>query len=81
MLTTLYLAQSSNAAPVAAFGGVFLIIMIVAIVASLFWLWMLIDCLSSSMPTNEKILWILVIFFLHLVGALIYFVIARGKRA
>ena len=42
-----------------------------------FWIWMLIDCLTSTMPTNEKVLWFLVVFFLHLVGALIYYFVAR----
>jgi len=34
---------------------------------------MLVDVLVSKMTTNEKILWFLVVFFLHLLGAAIYF--------
>jgi Phospholipase_D-nuclease N-terminal len=30
--------------------------------------------------TNEKILWFLVIFFLHLLGALIYYFVRRKNR-
>jgi len=61
--------------------SVFLIvIVIIGILASIFWLWMLIDCLTSSLPTGEKVLWFLVILFLHLLGALLYLVLARGRR-
>ena len=50
-----------------------------ALIASLFWLWMLIDALMNEPTTNEKILWFLVIFLLHLVGALVYFFAARRR--
>ncbi len=72
-------AQQDNGAGAAA-GGILsfmLVVWILGILASLFWLWMLIDVLVSNRPTNEKILWFLVVFFLHLIGAVAYFVIAR----
>jgi hypothetical protein len=74
-------AQADNGAGQVAGGilSVMLVVWVVAILASLFWLWMLIDVLTSSRPTNEKILWFLVIFFLHLIGAVAYFVIARQR--
>ena len=62
----------------AAFGGLMILVWIIAIAASIFWIWMLIDCLVSSLPTNEKILWALVIVFTHLLGALIYFFVKRS---
>ena len=76
------LAQASNdGTGFFVFGGVFMIVFIlIAIVGSIFWLWMLIDCLTSNMATNEKLLWFLVIFLLHFVGALIYFAIRRSGR-
>jgi hypothetical protein len=52
---------------------------IFAIAASIFWLWMLVDVLVSKRETNEKILWFLVVFFLHVVGAVIYLVVARQR--
>ncbi len=64
-----------------AFGGFFIIFIILAIVASIFWLWMLVDCLTGSLSPNEKILWFLVIFFLHILGAILYFVVGRSKTA
>lgn len=50
---------------------------IIGILLSIFWIWMLIDCLTSSMPATEKVLWFLVIFFLHVLGAVIYYFVRR----
>jgi hypothetical protein len=71
-----FLAQN-NAAPV--FGGIAIVFFLLAIVASIFWLWMLIDAIMNEHGT-DKILWFLVIFFLHLLGALIYFIVRRNHR-
>jgi hypothetical protein len=63
-------------------GGVmFIIESLIGLVAFIFWVWMLIDCLSSSRPTGEKVLWFLVIFFLNLLGALIYYFLGRTAKA
>jgi ABC-type multidrug transport system fused ATPase/permease subunit len=59
-------------------GGVGLLFLIALVLVSIFWLWMLIDCLTSSMPSTEKLIWFLVIFFLHILGAVLYYVIQRG---
>ena len=58
----------------------FIIVLLIILAASIFWIWMLIDVLTSAMPVAEKVLWFLVIFFLHLVGAIIYFVVRRSGR-
>jgi hypothetical protein len=76
MLMTL-LAQSQGGL-VAGMAGMMIVVWIIALLASVFWLWMLIDVLTSSMDSMEKILWFLVVFFLHLVGALIYFFVRRS---
>ena len=45
-----------------------------------FWIWMLVDAiLNKGLSDVEKILWVLVVFFLHFVGALIYFLFGRPK--
>jgi hypothetical protein len=59
------------------FIGVMIVVWILAIAATIFWIWMLIDVLTSRRETNEKILWFLVVFFLHFLGAIIYFAVAR----
>ena len=60
--------------------GLMLVFWLLAIAASIFWIWMLVDALTTEPTTNDKILWFLVIFFLHFVGALIYFIVRRSSR-
>lgn len=46
-----------------------------------FWIWMLIDCLKYEPPgSNEKLIWVLVILFGHLLGAVIYYFVRRVER-
>ena len=49
------------------------------LLASAFWVWMLVDALTSTLPSTEKLIWVLVILFTHLLGAILYFAIARGS--
>jgi ABC-type multidrug transport system fused ATPase/permease subunit len=81
MLAASLLGQqtSSGAGGAAAFGIVWLLFAVLAIACTVFWIWMLIDCLTSNLPTNEKILWVVVIALVNVLGALIYFFVARGK--
>ncbi|HEY7120609.1 MAG TPA: PLDc N-terminal domain-containing protein [Tepidisphaeraceae bacterium] len=74
MHLALSLAQS---APLFAAGGLILFFWILAILASIFWIWMLIDVLVSDMPPVDKLLWFLVVCFLHLLGAIIYYIVKR----
>jgi hypothetical protein len=51
------------------------------LLATIFWIWMLVDCATKEPSEgNEKIIWILVIIFTHLLGALIYYLIRRPER-
>lgn len=58
-----------------------LIMMIIALIGTVFWIWMLIDCVLRKFKSNtNKIIWVLVIVFGHFIGALIYFIfVKRGK--
>ncbi len=66
-------------------GGLFgLFLMLIAgmfaLAAFVFWIWMLIHAVTNKgIGDGEKIAWVLVIFFLHFIGALIYFFIGRPK--
>jgi hypothetical protein len=66
-------------------GGVFglffmLIAGMFALMVFVFWIWMLIHAVTNKgLGDGEKIAWVLVIFFLHFIGALIYFFIGRPK--
>lgn len=54
---------------------------IFCIVVFLFWLWMLIDCAKRDFPKpNDKVVWILVIIFIQIVGATIYYFMIKRKR-
>ena len=63
------------------FGFGFVGILLV-VLASIFWIWMLIDCLQNPrLQGIEKLIWVLLIFFLHLLGAIIYFAMGRQRAA
>lgn len=64
--------------------GVFACFGVASLLFFVFWLWMLIDCLTRQFhEPNDKLVWVLVIIFLPLLGALLYFFIGRprGTRA
>jgi hypothetical protein len=63
------------------FGGFAAVALLLAIVTTAFWIWMLIDCLMNPrLQGTEKLVWVLVILFLHVLGAIIYFVVGRQQR-
>ena len=46
-----------------------------------FWIWVLIDCVTKEADSgNNKIVWILIIVFAHVIGALIYYFVRRPQR-
>ena len=58
-----------------------LVIMPVMVLATAFWIWMLVDCATKEPSQgNDKLIWILVIIFTHWLGALIYFFVRRPER-
>jgi hypothetical protein len=53
----------------------------VGIGGTVLWIWMLIDCaVNEPSEGSDKIVWILVILFTHLLGALIYLLARRPER-
>lgn len=52
-----------------------------ALLAMGFWIWMLIDCATKeSNIGNDKLIWVLIILFTHLLGALLYCFVRRPRR-
>ncbi|MFW6220432.1 MAG: PspC domain-containing protein, partial [Nanoarchaeota archaeon] len=47
--------------------GIFLISIII-------WIYALINCITSKKETDEKIIWVLIIIFLNIIGAIIYLI-------
>lgn len=47
-----------------------------------FWIWMIADCAKRNFKnnSNEKIVWILVILFAKIIGALIYFFAVKNRK-
>jgi hypothetical protein len=53
---------------------------VMVVLAFVFWIWMLVDCIGNRrLTTSEKVVWVLVIFFLHALGALIYYLVGSGR--
>lgn len=56
----------------------FLFFVLIAIFAVIFWLWMLIDCLQREF--KDKLLWVLVIIFVWILGAILYYFLVKSKK-
>ena len=57
-----------------------LIAVVLFLIASIFWIWMLIDAIQNDrLSGGERVLWAIVIFFFHCLGSLLYFLIGRKK--
>jgi hypothetical protein len=70
-----------------AIGGVIVLLMIFAVLLPIvlalfaFWIWMLISAVQNKgLSEGEKIAWVLVIVFIHWLGALLYFFVGHPKR-
>jgi hypothetical protein len=68
-------------------GGLLVVLMILAVVIPIaiglfvFWIWMLISAVQNKgLTEGEKIAWVVVIVFIHWLGALIYFFVGHPKR-
>jgi Phospholipase_D-nuclease N-terminal len=61
-------------------GVLVLVAGLLAIAACVFWIWMLIHAVTNNgIGTGEKVAWVLVILFLHVLGAFIYLFIGYPK--
>lgn len=57
--------------------NILIVLIIIFLIFGSFWLWMLIDCLTREF--DEKVLWALMIIFLQIIGAILYFFMIRKK--
>ena len=61
--------------------GVCIVLLIAVVLAgSVFWVAMLIDALKSDMDSGEKLVWVLVIVFTHVLGAGVYYYAVKRAR-
>ena len=49
----------------------------ITLLTTIFWVWMMLDCLFNK---RIKLVWFLFILFTHIVGAIIYFFVACSRR-
>lgn len=56
-------------------------VLCVAVAGMAFWIWMIIDCATKeSDQGNTKLVWVIIILFANLIGALIYYFVRRPQR-
>ena len=62
--------------------ALFFIVVIPLVIACFgFWIWMLIDCATNEPDTgNNKVVWIIIIVFAHIIGAILYWIVRRDQR-
>jgi Phospholipase_D-nuclease N-terminal len=59
----------------------FLLFLLLALCASIFWLRALLDCVTKeSNDGNTKAVWVIIIIFTNLVGAVAYWLVRRPRR-
>ena len=52
-----------------------------ALVSTVFWILMMIECATKEPSNgNDKLVWIVIIVFTHWIGALIYYLVRRPQR-
>jgi len=49
------------------------------VLATIFWVLMIIDCAKRKMSDNERITWILILVFLGAIGAVVYYFMVKRK--
>jgi phage shock protein C len=54
---------------------VFLVIFLLFV----FWVWAIINCLTSRLSGHQKLFWLVIIIFFSLIGALLYFIFLKLK--
>lgn len=58
-----------------------LLLMLGGIALFVFWIWMLISCIrNDQISANERLIWVIVIVFLNIIGAVLYYFLGRGKK-
>ena len=61
-------------------GGSEIIIGLVGLAFTAFWVWMIVDCATNEESGTTKIVWILIILFAGCVGAPIYYFVRKMPR-
>jgi len=57
-----------------------LILILFFLLPAILWIIALIDILKSDFQGNNKIIWVLVVIFLPIIGAILYFIIGKNQK-
>jgi hypothetical protein len=60
--------------------GELLVILLFFLLPVILWISALIDILKSNFQDNNKLIWVLVVIFLPVIGAILYFVIGKKHK-
>jgi hypothetical protein len=53
----------------------------IGLLGTVFWIWVLIDCLiNEPSEYRDKVVWVIIIVLTHFIGAAIYFFVRRPQR-
>lgn len=73
--------EAAGAGIFAGFALMWLFFAAVGIGLTVFWIWMLVDCIQKEPPQgNDRLIWVLVIVLVGWIGALIYLLARRPQR-
>ncbi|MBA3313790.1 MAG: PLD nuclease N-terminal domain-containing protein [Planctomycetota bacterium] len=63
-------------------GGALLIVGILVLLSVIVWIWALVDAATNpALDGTQKLIWLLVIFFTEIIGAIAYFVLRPSRTA
>jgi hypothetical protein len=58
-----------------------LLFVLICLAAFAFWIWMLIDSATNTkLNSSTRLVWLLIIIFAHILGAIIYFFVGRSPK-
>ncbi|MCL5031492.1 MAG: PLD nuclease N-terminal domain-containing protein [Bacteroidetes bacterium] len=57
-----------------------IILILFVLLPTILWVAALVDILKSNFKGDNKLIWILVVVFLPIIGAVLYFIIGRNKK-
>lgn len=62
--------------------GIFELLLIGAVLGGcVFWIWMILDCITQETDPTSKIAWLLVILLVSVIGAPLYFFVRKLPRS
>ena len=59
-------------------GAAYIVFLIIALVLTAFWIWMLVDCIKREF--KDKTMWVILIVILGWIGAIAYYFVVKRKN-